>query len=186
MEPEETKIRAFIAIDLSREAINYLKEVQALIKKQALFTGKFTEPENFHLTLKFLGEIENEKIEEVKSRLKEINFNEFDCKLGEIGVFSKSFIKIVWVKLNGKAFDLQKAIDEKLKGLFEPESRFMSHITIARVKNIGDKKALLDYVTKMKSKKISFKVEGFALKKSELKPEGPVYENIEEYKLGKA
>jgi 2'-5' RNA ligase len=55
---EEEKIRSFIAIELPREAINYIKQLQGLIKKQNLFTGKFTEPENLHLTLKFLGEIE--------------------------------------------------------------------------------------------------------------------------------
>jgi 2'-5' RNA ligase len=180
---EETKTRCFIAIDLPREAINYIKEVQNLIKKQNLFTGRFTEPENLHLTLKFLGEIEKEKIEEIKKRLREVNFKGFDCELGNIGIFSKSFIKIVWIKLDGHVFGLQKEIDEKLRGLFEPEHRFMSHITIARVKKVGDKKAMLDYIDKMKIKNMKFKVNSFVLKKSTLFPEGPVYEDLEEYKL---
>jgi len=181
---EENKIRCFIAIDLQREAINSIKDIQKLLKKQSLFNGNFTEPENLHLTLKFLGEIDEGKIGEVKKKLKEIKFDEFEARLGEIGVFSKRFIKIVWIKLNGKGiFDLQKQIDEKLSGLFPEEDRFMSHITIARVKGVGDKKALLDYVQKIKTKNIKFKIDKFFLKKSELSPEGPVYEDLGSYGL---
>lgn len=179
----ETK-RCFIALDLPREAINAIKDIQKLLKKQNLFNGKFTEPENLHLTLKFLGEIDDGKIEEVKRKLREIKFNDFEAELGEIGVFSKKFIKIIWIKLNGKeVFDLQKEIDEALSDLFEPEQRFMSHITIARVKNVGDRKALFDYIKNMKNRKIKFNVDKFSLKKSELSSEGPVYEDIEVYEL---
>ena len=41
---------------------------------------------------------------------------------------------------------MQKEIDEALDGLFEKEERFMSHVTIARVKNTADKKKLIEYV----------------------------------------
>lgn len=176
--------RCFIAIDLPREIISHIKDVQKLLKKQNLFNGNFTEPENLHLTLKFLGEINEEAIEEVKKRLKEIKFDEFEVRLGGVGVFSKKFIKIIWIKLSGVGvWGLQKQIDDKLKDLFGEEGRFMAHITIARVKNVGDKKGLLDYTQKIKTKNINFKINKFFLKKSELKPEGPVYEDLEEYKL---
>ena len=180
---EPTLKRCFIALELSREAINEIKRIQKLLEKQRLFAGKFTEPENLHLTLKFLGEISNEKIEEVKNRLKEIKIDKFNAELGEVGVFSKSFVKIIWIKLNGKVFGLQKEIDEKLKDLFEKEERFMSHVTIARVKNTADKKKLFEYLESINPSKISFKVEKFYLKKSELTSEGPVYEDIKEYEL---
>jgi len=177
-------MRCFVALDLPREAINHIKEIQKLIEKQNIFIGKFTEHENLHLTLKFLGEIDERKIEEVKERLKEISFDEFEAELFEFGVFSKKFIKIIWIKLGGKGiFSLQKEIDKKLEDLFKSEERFMSHITIARVKNVPDRKRFLDYIKNIKVKKIKFKVEKFFLKKSELKPEGPVYEDIGEYRL---
>ena len=179
----EEKTRCFVAIDLSREAINYIKEVQELIKKQNLFTGKFTESENLHLTLKFLGEIDEKQLEEVKKRLKEIEFPGFEAELGDVGVFSKDFIKIIWIHLKN-ADGLQRKVDEKLKDIFKSEFRFMSHITIARVKKkVGDKKALLDYIGKMKIKNIRFRVRSFFLKKSELQEEGPVYTDLEEYNL---
>lgn len=175
-------MRCFIALELPREAINSIKELQKLIEKQNIFTGKFTEPENLHLTLKFLGEIFEEQIEEVKKRLNEIKFKEFEAGLGEIGIFSKKFIKIIWIKLDGKGvFELQRLIDEKLKDLFKSEERFMSHITIARVKNVPDRKRFLEYIKNIKPKKIKFPVDKFFLKKSELKPEGPVYEDLGTY-----
>ena len=46
---------------------------QKVREKENLFSGKFTELENLHLTLKFLGEIEDEKIEEITRRLEKVN-----------------------------------------------------------------------------------------------------------------
>ncbi|MDP2925635.1 MAG: RNA 2',3'-cyclic phosphodiesterase [Nanoarchaeota archaeon] len=197
-------VRIFIALDIPRECINEIKSIQELLRKRVLFTGKFTEPENLHLTLKFLGEISEEQVEEVKKKISLIKLESFYCEIGEVGVFSKSFtekqgfsvsknfkkrqkfsgIKIIWIKLNGKEiFKLQKEIDEKLKDMFPVEARFMSHITIARVKNVPDKKALIEYLKSIKPKKLKFYIKEFYLKKSELLSEGPVYSDIEKYSL---
>ncbi|MEK6860242.1 MAG: RNA 2',3'-cyclic phosphodiesterase [Nanoarchaeota archaeon] len=194
--------RAFIALELPKEVIEEIKKIQKLIWKKTLFTGKLTGGENLHLTLKFLGEIDDDKLNLVKKRLSEIKIENFYCEIGEVGVFSKNIIRIIWIKLNGKGiFQLQKLIDEvlskpqtfalrgksssdeKLSDLFKKEERFMSHITIARVKKVGDKKGLIDYLASIKPKKLKFFVKNFVLKKSELLPEGPVYEDIEEYGL---
>ncbi len=184
---EESKKRCFIALDLPREAINEIKRIQDIIKKKNLFAGKFIEPENLHLTLKFLREIDEEKVREVKERLKEIKFDGFESGLGEVGVFSsryKGYVRVIWIKLNGKGvFDLQEQIDETLSGLFEPEFRFMSHITIARVKHVFNRRRFLDYVKSIKIKKIRFDIDRFFLKKSELFADGPVYEDLEIYRL---
>jgi len=182
---EKVLVRCFICIELSREAIDYIEEVQQLLKKKNLFYGKFTEPENLHLTLKFIGEISEEKVEEVKKKLSEIEFKDFEASLGEVGVFINKYNSILWMKLNGKRiWDLQEAIDEELLDLdFKKEERFMSHITIARMKKIQNKKEFLEYVKNIKTKKVKFQVKEFILKKSELKREGPSYTNIEEYSL---
>ena len=173
--------RCFIAIDLPRNAVKEIKNFQKLIGKKFIFTGKFTEEENLHLTLKFLGEITIDKIEEVKERLKRIKSESFNASLNEIGVFSKRFPKIIWVKLNG-AEELQKVVDDNLKDLFEKENRFMSHVTIARIKYIKEKWELIEYLKALKCKE-KFVVDRFYLKKSELLPEGPFYKIIKEFKL---
>ncbi len=179
-------MRAFIALDLPREAINEIKKIQNLLRKKALFNGKYTEPENLHLTLKFLGEISEEKVVEVKKRLSEIKLDEFIAETSEIGVFNKSVVRIIWIKLNGKSiWKLQGEIDEKLSGLFDKEERFMSHVTIARVKKVYDRKGFLDYLESVKPKKIRFHIDKFFLKKSELLPIEPVYTDLESYGFGK-
>lgn len=177
--------RCFIALELSREAINEIEEMQKLLKKKNLFYGRFTEPENLHLTLKFLGELEEGRAEEVRKKLKEIKMKSFEASFGEAGVFINKYNSILWIKLNGKQiWDLQSEIDKKLKEIgFAPEERFMSHITIARMKKIPSKSAFLEYIKNIKTKKIKFKAGEFILKKSELKEEGPVYTDLEKYKL---
>jgi len=173
-------MRAFISLELDEEAKQEILRIQKEIKKSDLFEGKLTEKGNLHLTLKFLGEIEEETLERTKEKLKEIKFKSFDAELGEIGIFSD---RILWVKLEGKAIELQEEIDEKLKEIFKREARFMSHITIARIKKIMDKKNLFLFFKRFRAGKIKINIDRFLLKSSKLTPEGPIYEPIEEYKL---
>jgi len=178
-------MRCFVALDLPREVMKHIHQIQETLRKQNLFVGKYVDIETLHLTLKFLGEIDEEQAEEVKERLRKIEFPEIEVRLGETGVFSSkysSYIRVVWVKLEG-ADRLQKQVDQALEGLFQPEFRFMSHITIARVKKVRDRKRLVEYIKSIKSRKIRFKVDKFFLKQSTLHETGPVYEDLEEYNL---
>ena len=70
MEDMENKlIRAFIAIDFPDEVVKEIARVQEVLGKRQ-FTGKMTEPENLHLTLKFFGEIDEEKLKSIRKELK--------------------------------------------------------------------------------------------------------------------
>jgi 2'-5' RNA ligase len=175
-------MRVFISLRLSKEAVEEVKRIQKDLKGSGFFEGKLTEEENLHLTLKFLGEIDEDKVEEVRERLRKINLGGFNAKFGEIGVFDKNYIRIIWVKLLG-CEELQRQVDIVLGGLFEKEKRFMGHLTIVRVKKIRDKKEFLEFVNKIKVKDVKFQVNGFGLMKSELFPKGPRYEIIEEFNL---
>jgi len=175
--------RTFISIELSE---NVKKEIEKIQEKLPEFKGKKTELENLHLTLKFLGEIDDWKIEEVKKRLKTFSSSPpthpFETGLDKIGVFSEEYIRIVWVHLTN-CEELQKEIDKVLDGLFEPEKRFMGHITIARVKNVEDKEKFLEDLKGIEIKNVKFKIDKFYLKESKLFPEGPRYFVIGEYDL---
>ncbi|MEK6850195.1 MAG: RNA 2',3'-cyclic phosphodiesterase [Nanoarchaeota archaeon] len=175
--------RAFICLEFPDEVIKEVARVQESLRNK-MFTGKFTELENLHLTLKFLGEIDDNMIGKVKEKLKEIKFASFRCSLGLSGTFSmRGNPRIVWIKLNGEGiWNLQKKIDSALQELFRPEERFMSHLTIARVKYVKDKKAFVEYVKKINVKEIKFDADCFKLKSSDLKMNGPVYKEIEKYK----
>ncbi len=172
-------MRVFISIDMPETVKREIKKIQ---EKLPEFYGKKTEIENLHLTFKFLGEIDENKVEEIKRKLKEIKFNKFEAEINSIGVFSEKFIRIIWLHLTN-CEDLQKEIDEKLRDLFEKEKRFMSHLTIARVKSIRDKRKFLEEINKIKTSKIKFLVESFKLKESTLTEKGPIYNIIEEYNL---
>ena len=170
-------MRTFISIDILKEVRLEIIKIQSQLLD---FFGKKTEHENLHLTLKFLGEIGEEKIEKIKEKLREINFNKFETEIDSIGVFSEKFVRIIWLHMTD-CEELQKVIDEKLEDLFEEEKRFMSHLTIARVKKVRDKGDFLKKLKDIKIPKIKFVVDSFRLKKSVLEKQGPKYETIEEY-----
>ena len=174
--------RCFVSIRFPEEVIDYIGQLQEQIKRENLFEGKFTEPENLHLTLKFLGEIDEGKIEKVRERLSQVNFNKFDTRLEYTGFFDNRKYGVVWIHLLG-CEGLQKKIDTALEGLFDKERRFMSHLTIARVKRIEDKKKLINYLENLKIEKIEFPIDGFYLQESKLSSQGPSYSVLEEYKL---
>lgn len=174
-------MRTFISVDLPEEIRKEVKKIQDNLPE---FNGKKAELENLHLTLKFLGEISDDKVEEVKEKLRKIQIEKFPATIDRIGVFSDKFVKIIWLHIDG--FEkLQKEIDNKLKGLFPSEKRFMSHLTIARVKSIKDKKEFLVKLKRIKIPKMKFIIDNFKLKKSTLTSEAPIYEDIEIYDLEK-
>ena len=172
-------MRVFISVDFPDEVKEKIKKIQAELPE---FTGKKTEFENLHLTLKFLGEISEEQAEKVKEKLKEIKLKKREAEIDDLGVFSESFVRIIWLHSSGLE-ELQKEIDGKLSDFFGKERRFMGHITIARVKNIKNKEKFLAEFRKIKIKPIKFEADKFKLKKSILTAEKPVYEDIGEYKL---
>lgn len=172
-------MRTFIAIDIPEEIKEEIIKLQEQLPE---FKGKFTERENLHLTLKFLGEVDEEKIEKIKSGLRGIKSKKFEVEIDSIGFFSEKFIRIIWLHITN-CEKLQKEIDNSLGGLFEKEKRFMSHLTIVRVKTVRDKKNFINALNKIKIPSIKFKVSSFELKKSILTEEGPVYETVESYTL---
>jgi len=178
-------MRSFISMDIPEKLKKDIRKIQNELEKKNLFQGKFTESENLHLTLKFLGEIEDRERKEIENRLELLELKKFKTKFGKIGVFSERFIKIIWIELVGKkVFELQNKIDEKLEGLFQKEQRFMSHLTIARVKKVKDKNLLLKCLNEMTVPEKEFSVSEIKLKKSTLREKGPVYEDILVKKLG--
>jgi len=181
---EDKLNRVFIGINFPSEVVEEVGRVQELLRKWN-FTGKLTERENLHLTFKFLGEIGQEKLEEVRKRLREIKFEGFEALLGEVGTFSyRGKPRIVWVKVMGRGiFELQKNIDSALeKEGYEKEARFMGHMTIARIKYVGDVKGFREFVSGIKLRGGRFRIEDFKMIESDLQKMGPVYTVVEDYR----
>ena len=93
-------------------------------------------------------------------------------------------MKVVWVGVEpeNSIVALQQKIEKSLAGLFEQDTRFTSHLTLARVKFVKDKKMFIENLKKLAAEKKEFLVSSFKLIKSTLTPKGPVYETIAEFK----
>src|SRR3989338_5381159 len=170
-------MRLFISIEVPDEIKEYLGNIQQkidVLKDKVRWIGQ----KQMHLTLKFLGKVQTDKVKDISEALRGIKVAPFSVNLGDIGVFpSEDYIRVIWVGLNPEkeVLELQKNIDESLKKLFDKEKDFKSHITLARVKYIENKE---DFIGKLKNVKIEGKkidVSNFKLMKSTLTPLGPVY-----------
>jgi len=183
------KIRAFIAIDIPvsqnvTEIINELKET--------LIDAKIVEIENMHLTLKFLGDTDENLIDEIEKIIKDaiIDIQPFEIILKNMGVFpNKNYIKVAWIGVENvePLKKIAETIDTKLKDLgFEKEKRpFSVHLTIARIKSAKNKEKLIDLINKYQNTELQkIKINKIILKKSTLTPKGPIYTNLREIKLG--
>lgn len=175
-------MRAFLAIDLAQAVRQRITDLSEKINDPAC---NKVEPENYHLTLKFLGDVEPARIEKLKGDLKQVEHEPFDVEVKGVGVFPKlSYIKVVWVGANGDFQPPVSQINSLTEDIKQRDHEFHSHITIARVKS-RPKDKLKQLIRDNQEKEFGLQnVNKFVLKRSELKPDGPVYENLEEFKLG--
>ncbi len=171
-------MRLFIAIPVPEP----VQEHFLFLQKQLPSDAKITKVKAFHLTLKFLGEVDESKLAVIKQQLATVSFDAFTAKLAGTGIFpDEKMIRVVWVGLEPADIikNLQKAIDESLKDFFELDTRFHPHITLGRVKHVEDKQAFRESVQKLQVEPLEFPVTSFELIKSTLTKEGPVYEVLE-------
>ncbi|VVB81747.1 RNA 2',3'-cyclic phosphodiesterase [uncultured archaeon] len=167
-------MRLFIAFDVSKEAKEHILEVQ-----KQLTDAKLTLTKSFHLTLKFLGEVTPAKAEEIKNKLKTVQFKPFKAHLNGTGVFpNENYVRVVWIGIEPADVicELQKKIDDALGS---KEKDFKPHITLARVK-FSDKQ-FAEKIKKLKVEPVSFEVKEFKLIESKLESEGPEYTDVAKY-----
>lgn len=174
-------IRTFIAVDLPDELRAKIKNIQMELGS---FKLRFVDPGIIHVTMKFLGDVSQDRIDDIKSALDQIKTPCFDVHVHGIGVFPKpNYIRVVWVGLEGGLQELHREIESLLQPLGFPRERkgFKSHATIARVKTLPPAKRTKLNATLSKFSDIdigSFTVKEVKLKKSTLTPKGPIYEDL--------
>lgn len=175
-------MRLFIAVEAPEDIHNYFFQLQNQISNDI---AKMALTKSFHLTLKFLGEVDEPKKDSVIELLRKVKFEHFTAELSDMGVFpNEDYIRILWVGLEpkGKIIKLQQKIDDPLVNLFPKDKRFHPHITLGRIRFVKDKKGFIELLKSIKIDKKSFEVNSFKLVKSTLTPEGPFYEVLAEYK----
>lgn len=181
-------MRLFIAIECPDDVRDRLAKVQEELP--GLGRVKAVEYENLHMTLKFLGEVQEDKVQAVREALETVKSGPFTADIGGLGVFpSPGNARVIWAGLTKGDIEmrrLQKKVDETLGPVgFPPDKRFHPHYTLARTKEKlpGDKvKELLE---KHRGTLFgSFVVGSFILMKSTLTPKGPIYETVSAHNLG--
>ena len=180
-------IRSFIAIEVSNPSV--LQEISEA-QRVLLGTGadlKAVEPQNIHVTLKFLGDIELSQVDGVYEVMKKISVKSFEIEFKGLGVFpSLSRMNVIWVGITRgyeKLSRIAAELDEGLKPLgFQPENRkFSAHLTIIRVKSQRNREALASEAEKFTDREFGVvAADSLKLKKSVLTPQGPIYSTLRE------
>ena len=152
---------------------------------------KWVEQNNLHLTLKFFGETDENKVIEINSVLASVSskHRSLRLKLHNVGIFGSSYNpRVIWIGIE-KNSELEKLADDLLEKLakigFEKDRQnFVPHLTIGRIKTIENKKQFQEIIGKYKSVELhEEEVNGFSLYESILKPAGPEYKILETYPL---
>jgi RNA 2',3'-cyclic 3'-phosphodiesterase len=183
MTPEKT--RCFIALNVPDELKELAQTTAKEIQSRNLVEARYTKKDAIHLTLKFLGEIDEKQVKQVAEQLRKIKFNKFTVTLKGMGIFPQDGnTRIIWYALGGEELmTLQRMVDDSLENIFEREKRFMAHITIARVKEDLNQKELLEFLSSIKSPEKEYTIDKFSLIKSTQTSEGSEYETLEDYSL---
>jgi len=196
-------IRTFVAIELDEEIRKALagtqRQVQEQLMKQLRHTAsdvrvQWVRPDSIHLTLKFLGDIDEARVEDIRAALLSAvrTQSRLAVEVGGLGVFPDLRLpRVLWVGLSGQVDALMRVaaeVEAALTGVgFPPESRPLSpHLTLARIKersrDVG--KGLADSGLMTQPFRVgSLAVHTVCLMKSDLKPSSAVYSRLAEVPL---
>jgi 2'-5' RNA ligase len=176
-------MRTFIAIDFSREIKDALGQAGEHLKYSGADV-KWVDKDNIHLTIKFLGEVDEKKIEDVKTALDTVasHAKAFEVTVKGLGAFPKmEFPRVIWVGIDKGAKELTVLAGEIGQALaklgFEKEPRpFSAHLTIGRVRSPKNKEALRSKMSAYKLPELlPDTINSIILYKSTLTPTGSIY-----------
>ena len=186
-------MRAFIAIELPHELKNILAGLQNKLKT-ASADVKWVETQNIHLTLKFLGEVEDSLIPDINKVLEDTagTNKHFPIRLSSLGAFPNiRSPRVIWAGIDKGDPEIKAIatrIEEKIAelGIAKEDKPFSSHITIGRVKTPVNRDKLEKIISDLKEgfrEGSEFRISKITLFKSTLTPKGALYEAIKEVNL---
>lgn len=184
-------IRTFISIDLPEDIKREILSLQSRLKVHG--SGiKWVKPDAIHLTLKFLGDIDEKEIPEIEAATREaIKGSEpFYLRILGLGVFPNfKRPRVIWLGMTEEGDNiarLQSKIEDEIARIGHPreEREFKPHLTIGRVKDLHGLKQLIDAIDAERGIDLDgFKVTKVLIMKSELKPGGAIYTRLYEIRL---
>jgi 2'-5' RNA ligase len=185
-------IRTFIALELPPAVISLFQEVQQDLKRLKI-RARWVRPENIHLTLKFLGDVNPDDIDKIGTAMAcaAIDCLPVTVSVRGIGVFPGiKRPRVIWVGLGGETpalFALQSRLEQELAGAKFPKDKrsFKAHLTLGRIKRTANPAVIRQMLTnyaKLSSEEFTFNQ--IILFKSDLKPSGAVYSKLKQTNLG--
>jgi 2'-5' RNA ligase len=179
-------IRSFIAIDLPQATREKLAAIEEQLK-QSRAGVRWVKPAGIHLTLKFLGNIPPEQVDDIAATVGQLVKDEPPITLcaGGLGGFPSSRKpRVIWVGLQGEVerlANIQADLEKALEPLgFAREGRgFRPHLTIGRVKDRHRLQSLIEAMSILELPKFnSFDANEIILYKSDLRPTGAIYTKL--------
>ena len=188
-------MRLFIAIPLpsaQREIIAQTQQqVQAQIPNRAV---RWVAPENVHLTLQFMGEVEAERVSDIEAALRArcAEFAPLELQLNGAGCFPEARRpRVIWLGLQGDVESLQR-LQKSIAQAVAPfhnqhdDKPFAPHLTLGRVKTF-DRREAQAIGRAVANAKVeagqSWMVQSVELIRSELTPRGPIYTTLAKVEL---
>jgi len=179
-------MRLFIAIELPPEIKQGIAKVQEQFRSEGATAG-WTRPEGLHLTLKFLGEVPEEKVAEIVAALSGAakKTGRLYLSIAGAGAFPNTKNpRVLWLGVSGdveKLGSLQTAVEDAMVnlGFAREERKFSPHLTLARIKFPKPRDTWQQKIEGIKDVKLGgFEAGRVSLMKSELKREGAVYTEV--------
>jgi len=174
-------VRCFVGIFIPEHVKHELIDLQKRILNCGV-DGKLVEKENFHVSLSFLGDVEN--IDTVVKNLEKTvkNQEKFIVEIGEISTIpNQNFVRVIALNVGdpGNKLDALRVNVQKHVG----GDSYKTHLTLCRVRNIEDKKIFIEKINKLPKMFGIFEVNSIQLIESRLSGNGPVYTIIKDFKL---
>ena len=185
------EIRCFVALNLPPELKGRLAELEARLK-EARADVSWVKPENIHLTLKFLGGVEETRIPLIKRAIQEGLHGDgpLVLSLAGLGVFpNPRSPRVIWVGVEGdteRMEKLQKRLEQALEEVgFPREARsFSPHMTLGRMRSRQGTAGLMELVERLGEYRAgSIQAESIELMRSQLHPAGAIYTILESFPL---
>ena len=183
-------MRAFIATELPGEVTSALVDLNQRLARLRVKGLRLVRPEGTHLTLKFLGDISDERAQAVLSTVSSAvrAHRTFILRLSAAGAFpDREAPRVLWVGVDGelpRLMALQRQIEFSLEplGFAQDKREFNPHLTVARIRNgtpLPERlKATQALFAAQTEPGLSFTVESVSLMQSTLLPGGAVYERV--------
>jgi 2'-5' RNA ligase len=181
-------MRVFIAVNPTEEELGRLGEASRPLR-EAGFAVRWLPPENVHLTLKFLGEVSEERVPQVTAAVAEAvaGVRAFEMTVSGFGAFpSVKRPGVVWAGI--EASEALQSVYERVEAALEPlgfprESRpFRPHLTIGRGRKRSkpaEFRGLADALAERSDYRDTFRVRAVETMRSRLMPKGAIYEALD-------